>query len=125
MFIKLTNGKVYEIVDKDRAIFLRGDVTTISISQDVESTVYPTIERFVTDFLKAPHFKIVRRQDAKTPSKILYSDDPFCTYIYRNVKNPTTNSTCDGKAVYTLPNQRDTYCMEHAVSEGFIVERLT
>lgn len=125
MFIQLTNGKVYEIVDQDKTIFLRGDVTSISQSTLPESVQYPTIERFVTDFLKAPHYKIQRRQDAKTPSKILYSDKPFCTFVFRNVKNPTLNSTCDKEAVYELPNERDHYCMDHAVSEGYVVERLS
>lgn len=125
MYIQLNNGKVYELVDADKTIFLRGDVTTISASIDPYSVPYNTIERYISDFLHAPHYKVMRRQDAKTPSKIVYSDDPFCTYVYRDVKNPTNNSSCDRKGAYLLPNERDYYCMEHAVSEGFVVESLS
>lgn len=125
MYIHLNNGKVYEIIDAEKTIFLRGDVTTIPMSIDPESVPYSHIERFISDFLKAPHYKVMRRQDAKTPSKIVYSDDPFCTFVYRDVKNPTNNSSCGGKGVFLLPNERDYYCMEHAVSEGFVVESLS
>lgn len=124
MFITLTNGKVYEIVDKDKTIFLRGDVTTIAQDQETESVDFPTIERFITNFLAAPHYKVVRRQDAKTPSKVIYGDEPFCTFIYRDVLRPTLTRSCDRPAVFTLPNERDTYCLEHAVAEGFVVENI-